>query len=217
MRSMVSTDIARGGGGPPVGIDGGGEGRGPEGQPGGHGAQRRASFTGLLVALAAIFMFFAAILSAFVIRRGISGDWRPTPLPSIIWGNTVALLLSSAMIELARRSLRAGRRVAFNRFWTAGTILGFLFLAGQGWAWWQLNEQGFYVNANPSSAFFYIFTVAHALHLFGGVIALGYVNAQALRLQMGPGKRTAADISALYWHFMDLLWLCLLAILAIWG
>jgi cytochrome c oxidase subunit 3 len=211
MASSVTTDIWKGGGPPPSRGTGGGDG------PGGRGSSRRASMTGLMVLLAAVVMFFAALTSAFIVRRGLSNDWISTRIPQVLWLNTVALLASSAALELARRALKAGRRDRFNRLWIAGSALGVLFLAGQYAAWLDLRAQGIYLATNPSSSFFYVLTAAHALHLIGGVVALLYVSVQALRLQLGPGKRTAIDVTAVYWHFLDGLWVYLLVLFLVWG
>jgi cytochrome c oxidase subunit 3 len=173
--------------------------------------------TGLMVLLAATTMAFAAFTSAFVVRRGISNDWVALPLPRIVWANTAVLLVSSLLLELARRSLKCGRRSAFNRYWTAGTALGALFLLGQAIAWRELNVAGIFVATNPSSSFFYLLTAAHGLHILGGLTALVYVDVQALRLRLGPGKRTAVDVSAVFWHFVDGLWLYLMALFLVWG
>ena len=211
MASSVTTDIWKGGRQPP------GDGSGCGDGPGGRGSSRRASMTGLMVLLAAVVMFFAALTSAFIVRRGLSNDWISTRMPGVIWLNTAALLASSAVLELARRALRAGRRENFNRLWIAGSGLGVLFLAGQYAAWLELRAQGIYLATNPSSSFFYLLTAAHAVHLIGGVVALLYVSVQALRLQLGPGKRTAIDVTAVYWHFLDGLWVYLLILFLVWG
>jgi len=134
-----------------------------------------------------------------------------------VWANTAVLLLSSLLLELARRSLKTGRRTAFNRYWTAATVLGALFLLGQAAAWRELYAAGIFVATNPSSSFFYLLTAAHGLHILGGLTALVYVDVQALRLRLGPGKRTAVDVSAMFWHFVDGLWLFLMALFLVWG
>lgn len=212
-RSVTIPGLDKGGGAPPDegGFYGGG------GDSGGRGASRRASLTGLAVLLAASVMLFAAFTSAFVVRKGMSNDWISIPLPRILWLNTAILLASSFALELARRSLKSGKRMAFNRFWTAGTILGALFLAGQYLAWTQLRDQGIYLGTNPSSSFFYLLTCTHAVHLIGGMAALGYVDVQAIRLRLGPGKRTAVEVSALFWHFLDAVWIYLLILFSVWG
>jgi cytochrome c oxidase subunit 3 len=181
------------------------------------GASRRAAFAGLCVVFAATGMLFLAFTAAFLGRRAGSEDWVHTPLPGVVWANTGVLLGSSAAIEWARRSLRDGRRVAFTRIWVAGAALGGLFLAGQAQAWRELAAVGLYVATNPSSGFFYILTAAHAAHVLGGLAALVYVTVQACRWQLGPAKRTAADVSAWFWHYLGLLWLGLLVLFAGWA
>jgi cytochrome c oxidase subunit 3 len=213
MARSITSDIIGGRRAPPSARDfGGGDGDG-----GGRGASRRASITGLMVLLAASVMLFAAFTSAFFVRRGMSNDWVDTPLPRILWANTAVLVASSLALELARRALRAGRRAAFNRYWTGGTILGALFLGGQYAAWRQLNDAGIYLASNPSSSFFFLLTCVHAVHLMGGISALGYIDVQALRLQLGPGKRTAVDVCAYFWHFLDAIWIYLMALFFFWG
>jgi cytochrome c oxidase subunit III len=211
MASSTTPDIWKGSGPPPGGGDFDG------GSGGGRGASRRASLTGLMVLLAAVVMFFAALTSAFIVRRGLSTDWLHTELPQVIFLSTAVLLASSAILEMARAALKAGRRERFNLLWTAGSIAGVLFLAGQYAAWLQLRAQGVYLSTNPSSSFFYVLTAAHAVHLIGGVLALLYVSVQALRLRLGPGKRTAIDVTAMYWHFLDGLWIYLLILFLVWG
>ena len=198
---------------PPPPLEGGWGG----GDSDGRGSSRRASFTGLYVLLAASTMVFAAFTSAMVVRRGLSDDWASTHKPPILFVNTAVLLLSSVALEFGRRALKCGHRARFNTWWTAGTIFGLLFLAGQTIAWLQLKAAGIYIATNPSSSFFYVLTAAHAFHLIGGVSALLYVDVQGLRLQLGPAKRTAIDISAIFWHFLDGLWLYLMVLFYVWG
>src|SRR5690349_1845024 len=188
-RSITNADI-KGPADPPAGGDCGDD---VGGQP---GASLRASLTGLFVLLTATTMIFAAFTSAFWVRRGLSNDWRPTTLPPILWVNTGVLLVSSAMLEIARRSLKAGKRSEFNRYWTIGTGLGILFLLGQALAWRQLNDAGVFIATNPSSSFFYVLTAAHAVHVIGGISALTYVDVKALLFQLCPGKPTAGDVCA---------------------
>jgi cytochrome c oxidase subunit III len=213
MAGSLTHDVIQGPPPPPVEGGWGGDSGGSDGR----GAFRRASFTGLYVLLAASTMLFAAFTSAMVVRRGLSDDWVSMPKPPILLVNTVILLASSVALEVARRALKHGGRTRFNGWWTAGTILGVLFLGGQALAWSQLNSASVFISTNPSSSFFYVLTVAHAAHLLGGVSALFYVDVQALRLSLGPAKRTAIDISAIFWHFLDGLWLYLMVLFYVWG
>jgi cytochrome c oxidase subunit III len=210
MAGSLTHDVIKG---PPPPVERGWGGDGSEGR----GANRRASFTGLFVLLAASTMVFAAFSSAFVVRRGLSDDWASLSKPPILFVNTVVLLASSIVLDQSRRALKAGDRAKFNLWWTAATALGILFLVGQAIAWLQLKAAGVYVATNPSSSFFYVLTAAHAFHLLGGVSALLYVDVQAWRLRLGPAKRTAIDVTAIFWHFLDGLWLYLMILFYVWG
>jgi cytochrome c oxidase subunit 3 len=213
MAGSLTHDILKGPPPPPVDRGWGGGGGGPEGR----GSSRRASFTGLFVLIAASTMVFAAFTSAFVVRRGLSEDWASMPKPSILFVNTIVLLVSSIVLDVSRRALKKGNRSQFNFWWSLATGLGILFLLGQAYAWRELKEAGVYVATNPASSFFYVLTASHAFHLLGGVIALVYVDVQALRLRLGPAKRTAIDVTAIFWHFLDGLWLYLMVLFYVWG
>jgi cytochrome c oxidase subunit 3 len=162
-------------------------------------------------------MVFAALTSAFVVRRGLSDDWASMAKPHLLWVNTAVLLASSFVLDLSRRALKAGNRSRFNLWWTAGTVLGILFLIGQAIVWRQLKDAGVFIASNPSSSFFYVLTASHAFHLLGGVMALVYVDVQALRLRLGPAKRTAIDVTAIFWHFLDGIWVYLMVLFYVWG
>ena len=184
---------------------------------GGPGASRGASFIGLFVLLAASTMVFVALTWAFAFRRGLSGDWTSMPKPPILFVNTAVLLASSFALEMARRALKAGIRSKFNAWWSAGAVLGVLFLFGQALAWQRLKDLGIYVATNPSSSFFYVLTASHAVHLVGGVAALIYVAVHSLSPSLRPASRTVIDISAIFWHFLDALWVYLMVLFYVWG
>lgn len=181
------------------------------------GNSRATSITGIVVLMCASMMTFSALVSAMVVRRGLNNDWGNFGLPHILWWNTGVLLLSSVAIDMGRRMLKGNRRVAFNWFWSAGAVLGAAFLAGQIVAWRQLEQRGFYVSGHPSSAFFYVITWAHAAHVIGALGAVLYVEYRALRYELGPGRRTLVSVSAIFWHFLDVLWLGIMGLFAFWA
>jgi len=186
---------------------------------GGRGDQRppripqHAYLTGLVLALAGILMFFLALVSAFLVRRGLGGDWAATSMPPILWFNTAVLIVSSFTLERARRGLGAGELAGFRTWWSLTTLLGVGFLAGQIVAWRQLAEAGVFLSTNPSSSFFYVLTGAHGLHLLGGVLALAAVGLRGDPPDSRLSRPTAARVAGLYWHFMGLLWLGLFLLL----
>jgi cytochrome c oxidase subunit 3 len=151
-------------------------------------------------------MSFAALTSAMIVRESGSTDWQHFQLPSILYFNTAVLLISSFTLEWARRS----RTVAGL---SATLALGAVFVAGQVIAWRQLGAQGLFLATAPSSAFFYVFTVLHAIHVLGGLGGVGYVLRR--RLTSGAVAATTFGAAALYWHFMAVLWVYLLVLLTI--
>jgi len=204
-------DAGQGGGTgiPAGGDDGGGSGGGAAAIP------RRAYFTAISLGLAAIVMFFMALTSSYIVRRGLGGDWQPVRLPPILWLNTLVLFTSSVTIEVARRQLGASVLESFRRWWALTTGLGIMFLVGQVQAWRQLAAAGVFLSSNPSSSFFYLLTAAHGLHLLGGIVALVYVTFRAWPAVAGSRitQGTAAELTSIYWHFMDGLWIFLFLLL----
>ena len=194
--------------GPPRSRNGGGD----DGKkPPKRGPSPKRYYTGMALGIVSVLMFFMALASAYLVRRG-SPDWIPVHVPRLMWFNTLILLASSGTIELARKRLALLDEVAFSRLWRLTTLLGVLFLIGQVAAWRQLAGEGIYLSTNPASSFFYIFTGAHALHLIGGVAALLYASLRNFeRAQVS--RVVAAEVTSYFWHFMDALWLFLLALL----
>ena len=223
---------------PPTG--GGDDGRGGEGGAPNYGARLRRARLGLALAIATVCMVFVSLTSAYIFRRGLPTfegesnnyvrDWSAVQLPWLLLGiNTALLLVSSVTMEFARRN--AARRAALAPVesipgvslgnersfpWLGLTVLlGFGFLAGQWLAWGELHHRGFYVDTNPSSSFAFLLTIAHAVHLTGGIIALIWAASASLLHKPVEARRIVVDITAWYWHFMAVLWIYVFALLAI--
>lgn len=211
---LIIEDLG-GGGKPPAGRDGGDSGGDGAGGEQGRRAQGNSSARKYAIAIAltmvAILMFFMALAAAFLVLRTTSGRFGAFPIPALLWVNTVVLLASSATLELSRKKLAAADENGFRRMWMATTALGIAFVAGQGIAWRELVAAGVYGGSSLAAAFFYVFTAAHAVHLFGGICALLYVGFRKFR-QAEMTRAAAAEVASYYWHFMDGLWVFLLAL-----
>ena len=184
------------------------------------------SQTGVWVAVSAIAMSFAALTSALVVRQGSGADWQRFALPRILYLDTLILIASSYTLELARKRFAActsltsddGAQARALRsdglYWLNITLtLGLFFVAGQVLAWQSLASQGLFLATSPSSSFFYLLTAMHGLHLLGGVLGLVYVG---YRLRHNArNAQTSLGTAAVYWHFVDLLWVYLLLVIAI--
>jgi cytochrome c oxidase subunit III len=185
-----------------------------------------ASHTGVWVAVSAIAMSFAALTSALIVRQGSGSDWQRFVLPRILYLDTVILIASSYTLELSRKrfaaasSLRASAPADTARFRSSGLYwlnmtltLGLLFVVGQFLAWRGLASQGLFLATSPSSSFFYVLTAMHGLHLLGGVLGLIYVGYRLRRNRRSA--QTSLGTAAVYWHFVDLLWVYLLMVIAV--
>jgi len=174
------------------------------------------SSTAIWVVLFAITMMFAAFTSALIVRKGSSLDWRTFTLPSILYFNSLLLIASSVTLEVARRRVTAfmggvkSHAESPARWLYITLLLGLLFVAGQYEAWRQLRAEGLYLATNPSSSFFYLLTVVHALHVLGGLGGLTYV---IRKLNKSALRRNQLVATTRYWHFMGILWLYLLLLL----
>src|SRR6202790_4831923 len=84
----------------PAGGDDDGDGHGGGGLP---AIPQRAYFTAIQLGLAGIIMFFMALTSSFLVRKGLGNDWVAFTFPPILWVNTLLLLASSFTIRAARR------------------------------------------------------------------------------------------------------------------
>src|SRR5437870_7850049 len=176
-----------------------------------------APSTGIWIGLSAITMTFAAFTSAMVVRQGSANDWRHFSFPIILYFNTAALVASSVTLQIGRRRLAAvsqgvGDAASAIRALYGTLILGCVFVFGQYAAWLQLRSEGLYLASAPSSSFFYVFTVLHALHVIGGLAGLIYVTS---KLHRGILRASTLSAASQYWHFMALLWIYLLLLLVV--
>lgn len=195
---------------PPPALRDGGDGGGKS--PAGESRYR----LGVWIGLASVVMVFTAFTSSLVVRKGLSNDWVSIQFPALMYVNTLVLIFSSATLELAKHSLRRDNRPAFLRWWTTTTLLGAGFLAGQVLVWKQLAAAGIFLSSNPSSSFFYLLTAAHGVHLVGGILALLGILIAAARRRITARRRDPAEAAAIYWHFMDGLWVYLFVLLLVW-
>jgi cytochrome c oxidase subunit 3 len=217
---------------------GGGEGDNWNNRPQGHRGPRERlaqARVGLFFALGGDLMFFVGLVSVFFVTKA-SGHfdaynhyinaWLPTPIPSILWLNTAALILSSITAEIARQGMfrehdamdewfGLGRPIS-NRatLWLGLTLFfGAIFLGGQWAAWDQLAAQHVFFASNPSSHFFYLITVTHAVHL---ALGLGALIAALMILHSSRSLSTRqvfVDGTVWYWHAMGALWVFLFLLL----
>jgi cytochrome c oxidase subunit 3 len=187
---------------------------GPDaGATGAGGAPLPAAKIGLGVFLAVVGSLFALFLSAYSMRMHMAADWRPMPVPRLLWLNTGVLIFSSVMLQWARTAARRGQMDDVKTGLLAGGASVLAFLAGQLLAWQQLIDAGYFLSTNPANAFFYLITSVHGLHLLGGLVALGRTIARVWHGSAVDEVRLSIELCAMYWHFLLVVWLIIFGFL----
>ncbi len=164
----------------------------------------------LLVACASIMMMFAALTSAYMVRKA-GGNWLEFPMPSIFLVSTVVIVLSSITLHIAYISFKRGNEALYKGFLLGTFGLGIAFLILQYQGWLALSGIGIELTTNPSGSFIYALSGIHAAHILGGITALiiALLHAFSLKYQATPTRILRLEMTMTYWHFVDILWVYL--------
>lgn len=171
-----------------------------------------AKVVALAVLLAVVTSFFALIMSAYGLRMDY-GDWVPLHEPRLLWVNTGMLALASIALQWTRNGAVKGRVGRLKPGLLVTGILTFAFLAGQFAAWRMLAASGQYASSNPANAFFYLMTVAHALHIVGGMYVWARATLRVVRGSHLDLVRESVVLCTVYWHFLLFVWLVMFGLL----
>ncbi len=171
--------------------------------------------------LLAILMTFGGLIAAYVvIATNNVAEWKPFDLPVQVWISTIIILASSVTYHLAQTSIERNNHQATKTWMIITTVLGAAFISSQIMSWIALTNRGFYMSGNPYAGFFYVLTAVHAVHVLGGITALGSVLLRSWLPTVDKEaieKRAAlANVVGWYWHFMGGLWLVLFVLLGFW-
>lgn len=178
---------------------------------------------GLWLFLAVVSSFFGIFASAYFMRmRHVHGgleEWAPLAEPSVLWINTVVLVLASGAMQIARNRADRDDFGGVRTYFTVAGLLTLLFVGGQMFAWELVTATGNYGPASPAYTFFILLTAAHALHMLGGLFVL---TRTTVRVWRGVDKlavvtrgriRLSVQLCTTYWHWLLLIWLGLFALL----
>jgi cytochrome c oxidase subunit 3 len=167
------------------------------------------------VFLAVVGALFALFASAYFMRMELA-DWRPLPVPRLLWINTALLALASVELQCARAAGTRDLPTVRLALVTAG-VAGAGFLAGQLLAWRELVASGYVAAANPANGFFYLLTGAHGLHILGGLVALAWTAAAACTGARPDRLGLRVELCAMYWHFLLFVWIAVFVLIAGWA
>jgi len=158
--------------------------------------------------IVSIIMLFAAMTSAYLVRRA-EGNWLEYDIPKVFTYSSVVLVISSLTMHWAYLAAKKDNFGSLKIAITITFVLGAIFLYMQFQGWVELvNENVFFVG-NPAGSFMYIFTGLHGFHLISGLLVLVVALIAAFRLRIHAKSLNQIQIAATYWHFLDILWLYL--------
>jgi cytochrome c oxidase subunit III len=176
----------------------------------------KVAMASLIIAESAIFTIFV-VAYLFYAGKSLSGPTPGEVLETPIFF-TICLLSSSFTIHFAVKSLGQGRQSAFLSLWVATIILGGLFLFGTGQEWHRLiYERGLTISTNLFGTTYYSLVGLHAFHVTAGLVMLCIVGIFALAGRVGTDQSRRIDVLAMYWHFVDAVWVVVFTVVYILG
>lgn len=170
----------------------------------------RIALTLFLVVIGVIFSLLAV---SYYVRMELD-DWIPMAEPSLLWVNTALLIGSSVLFQLARNTAQGENFLRARTMFVAAGLFAILFVAGQALAWQQLSNNGFTVSNGPASAFFYLLTGMHVLHIVGGLWVWSKTTLRFFSQAQLSDVKLSVELCTTYWHFLLVLWVIIFAVLA---
>ena len=165
----------------------------------------------LWVGMGSIFMMFAGLTSAYIVRRN-QANWLEFGLPKIFWYSTLVIIISSVSMHLSFKAFKSREMGRYRTLITITAVLGLLFAVLQGLGFNQLHNNGIKLlgqGSNPAASFLVIITGLHMLHVLGGVIALLIIFIRAFSSRLKNYSTVPVELVSIYWHFVDILWIYL--------
>lgn len=174
-------------------------------------ARKKSAKPMLWVSMISMVMFFAGLTSAYVISMK-RDDWVTFDLPDAFYISTVLIVLSSITLILSQRFLKKDKRQISLVLVIVTLILGIVFIWQQYVGFNELKNAGLYFTgpgSTVSTSFIIGITLMHVLHLIAGVIVLFVVIYNHFKYKYKPNDLLGFELGAIFWHFVDILWIYL--------
>jgi cytochrome c oxidase subunit 3 len=173
----------------------------------------------LWIGMASMTMFFAALTSALLVKKGDFRIWENFKLPNIFMFSTLAVVAVSITIHAALISYRKAKFAQFRWLMFFSFILGCLFLGLQYAGWNVLKAGGMTLTENLSGSFVYVITGAHGAHIIVGLLVMAVFLISAFRSRkdpiyelrsiINPKRQLHLELLVSYWHYVDAVWVYL--------
>ena len=168
------------------------------------------------VAIGSILMMFAGLTSAFIVKSNQT-SWVPVSVPKVFWISTAVIIISSITVQMALRSFKQREMNQYRMLIGATLILGVAFVVLQWMGFQGLWAQKITFKGSGAGQFLYVIFGLHAIHVIGGVVTLIVMFMKAFIGKTKLYSSVPVEVAALYWHFVDLLWIYLLLFFIIIG
>jgi cytochrome c oxidase subunit III len=176
----------------------------------------KVAMAGLIIAESAIFTIFV-VAYLFYVGKSLSGPTPREVLETPIF-YTICLLSSSLTIHFAVKFLARGVTSLFLGLWVLTIALGGLFLFGTGQEWHRLiYDHGLTISTNLFGTTYYSLVGLHAFHVTVGLIMLSVVAVFGLVGQVGMKQTERIEVLAMYWHFVDAVWVVVFTVVYVLG
>jgi cytochrome c oxidase subunit III len=166
----------------------------------------------LLFGMISMFMMFAGLTSAYLVSASRK-DWVHTMiLPPAFLISTILIIMSSITVHLAKKAIQKDNQKNTTIFLLATLVLGIAFVFFQFRGFSQIVEMGYFFTGSESSvtsSFLYVLTILHLAHLFAGIISLLIVIYNHFKQKYNASQSTGIELAAMFWHFLDFLWVYL--------
>lgn len=179
---------------------------------------------GMAIFLASLAVLFVASLIGYayvrVLAREAGNAWPPAGMPALpggLWLSTAVLLISSLTVHGALRAAGRGDARRTRDLLVATLVLGAAFLVSQVVAWWHLITLDMPASKNLYAFTFWMLTGLHGLHVIGGLGPLAVTTWRSTRGRYSKEDHTGVLLVAMYWHFLDCVWLVIFAVLYLFG
>lgn len=174
-------------------------------------AKKKSAKPMLWISMISMVMFFAGLTSAYVISMK-RDDWVAFDLPSAFTVSTFLIVASSITLLLSQRFLKKDNRKASLLLLIVTFFLGIGFVWQQYVGFNQLKSIGLFFTgpeSTVSTSFIIGITFMHVIHLIAGVIVLLIVIYNHFKYKYKSDDMLGFELGAIFWHFVDLLWIYL--------
>jgi cytochrome c oxidase subunit 3 len=175
------------------------------------------NLTGFVIFLASESLIFAGLFAAYIVLKGSAPLWLPPGVEGLEVRepliNTIVLVSSSGVAWLAERALHRRQLVRFRLWWLLTMAMGSWFVVGQAREWMGLP---FSLGDGVFGACFYLLTGFHGLHVITGVLLMALMLWRSFRPGNYNGGEAGVTSVGLFWHFVDVIWIALFALLYLW-